>query len=124
MAGVAIAAAVAVIGIITTMTEADKAEANALEKKAEAQKAATEAAKKDAEEKNKEIETNTELVDSYLSLSLALKNNEATREEVRNSVAGLSKAYDDEKLLLLELQGEYDKLTEAILRKHRAELND
>ena len=106
---IAVATAVisAVVGIIQKIKEA----------KEEAQQLTLDTAK----ESREEVEANRELVNTLDETVKAYQDGAASREEVASAAEELLAKYDLENDRLLLLTGNYEKLTEAILEKRKAE---
>ena len=89
-----------------------------------AQKAAAEQELKSLQEKEKEIETNERLYESYMDLKAAYDNGADNKKELIDTTEKLCNAYDIE-ISKLDLLGEsYDKVTAKINAKRKAQLEE
>lgn len=109
-------AVMAIMTLITVMTAVTKAISKAEEKQREKNDADIEAANAIQEE----IDANNELCDSYLSTYEAYKKNEASKSDMIDATKNLTDVLNSEDIAVANLTGDYDKLTESILKQEQA----
>lgn len=112
---------VLVVMALAALITAVVAVTSAISKSAEKQREKNDADIESANAIQEEVDANNELYDSYLKTYEAYKQNKATKQEMIESTKSLTDLLSSEDIAVANLTGDYDKLTEAILKKQQAE---
>ena len=109
-AAIAAAAAAAILGSIFAITKYREANLKAAEERS----AEIKSIREENAEKQKEIEENNKLYDSYLSLYEQYKNGNASKADMAQKSAELKDKLSEESLAVAQLTGDYEYLAQAI----------
>ena len=110
----ALAGLVAIIGAVISANEKHIEQQNEL-------------AKQSIDEQNKiqsEIDANTELYNSYMKTFDAYKQGKATKEEMKTVTDQLCEKYNLERAIVANLTGDYQKLTEEIIKTQKVKIQE
>lgn len=112
---------VLVVMALASLITAVVAVTSAISKSAEKQREKNDADIEAANAIQEEVDANNELYDSYLKTYEAYKQNKTTKQEMIEATKSLTDLLSSEDIAVANLTGDYDKLTEAILKKEQAE---